>query len=1011
MTRRAPSFAAAAVVLLAAPVSTRPSQPADAVAILKPGVTLERSLDGSERQTYDVDLAAGDCAVLTVDQDGVDVIVRLLDPAGSQIATFDQETRKHGREQVSFVADASRAYRFTVSARYAKHDRGSYSVKLDDIHQATDRDRAMYQAHVLSAQSAVLRASGKLDEAVARASQALSLAEQTAGPEDAYVAALGGALAGVQRAKGLTRESEQSFLHAIDASQAALGRDDPETALLMTQLGALYSATGDYAKAEPLMENAVSITERTLGDHPRLVTSLMDIALLHQIRGDYGRARNELQRALGIAERTLTHDDFGYIAVVNNLGDLDIRTGDLDEAEPLTRQALAAIERTLGPDDIRVTNPLMNLAIITRERGDYSEALEYLQRAYAIRSKVYGAEHTETAAVLIVIGNVYQQEGQFQAAIDTYQRAHDVLERAAGPYHEYTLMAMGNMARTYAAEGKLDQAVQEQTQYDARVEKVIAFNLALGSEREKLAYEQTTFEKMGRTISLNLQEAPADQAAADLALSAILRRKGRVLDALADSREALRQRLDPGDRALLDQYSSVTASLSKLALGGPGKAPGADYKARLAAFETQRESLEAAMSRRSAQFRADTEEPSLASVRAALPPDTAIIEYVVYEPFDFKASNDKREHGDDRYAAYVIRRGGEARGIDLGTARAIDQLVRRVRDAFRDPSRRDAMARARALDERVLKPVRALAGGAAHLLIAPDGALNFVPFEALVDERGRFEVQRYAISYLSSGRDVLRMQVARASAGPPVVLADPAFGEPAEAEGSAAGVRKASTAPERSTVYFAPLDGTAEEASAIEHVLPNAVVLTGSKATKSALLHVSAPSILHIASHAFFLGDEPPPTAEATRSMTANVASKNPLLRSGIALAGANLSSRGGGVVTALEASALDLWGTKLVTLSACDTGVGDVTDGEGVYGLRRAFFVAGAESVVMSLWPVSDYVTRTIMTRYYAGLAHGEGRAAALRRVQLAMLRGKKWHHPFYWAGFIEAGDWRPIR
>jgi CHAT domain-containing protein len=146
--------------------------------------------------------------------------------------------------------------------------------------------------------------------------------------------------------------------------------------------------------------------------------------------------------------------------------------------------------------------------------------------------------------------------------------------------------------------------------------------------------------------------------------------------------------------------------------------------------------------------------------------------------------------------------------------------------------------------------------------------------------------------------------------------------------------------------------------------------------------------------------------------MTPTVQSSNPLLRSGIALAGANLSRPGDpGILTALEASTLNLWGTRLVTLSACDTGVGDVKTGEGVYGLRRAFFVAGAESLVMSLWPISDQVTRTMMTRYYAGLARGEGRGDALRRVQLSMIADPRHRHPFYWAGFIQAGDWTPLR
>jgi CHAT domain-containing protein len=154
--------------------------------------------------------------------------------------------------------------------------------------------------------------------------------------------------------------------------------------------------------------------------------------------------------------------------------------------------------------------------------------------------------------------------------------------------------------------------------------------------------------------------------------------------------------------------------------------------------------------------------------------------------------------------------------------------------------------------------------------------------------------------------------------------------------------------------------------------------------------------MLHIASHGFFLQD--------TRETV-----DNPLLRSGLALAGANLTHGhpGDGMLTALEASGLDLWGTKLVTLSACDTGIGEVRNGEGVYGLRRAFVLAGAETVVMSLWPVRDVVAREAMVAYYSGLRAGLGRGDALRQAQLAMLKRPGRQHPFYWASFIQSGEW----
>ncbi len=136
------------------------------------------------------------------------------------------------------------------------------------------------------------------------------------------------------------------------------------------------------------------------------------------------------------------------------------------------------------------------------------------------------------------------------------------------------------------------------------------------------------------------------------------------------------------------------------------------------------------------------------------------------------------------------------------------------------------------------------------------------------------------------------------------------------------------------------------------------------------------------------------------------------MLRSGLALAGANLIDGldDDGILTALEASGLNLWGTELVTLSACDTGLGEVRDGEGVYGLRRAFVLAGAETLVMSLWPVSDSMSRETMERYYAALKAGVGRGDALRQAKLSMLKREGRRHPFFWASFIQSGEWASL-
>lgn len=216
-----------------------------------------------------------------------------------------------------------------------------------------------------------------------------------------------------------------------------------------------------------------------------------------------------------------------------------------------------------------------------------------------------------------------------------------------------------------------------------------------------------------------------------------------------------------------------------------------------------------------------------------------------------------------------------------------------------------------------------------------------------------------------------------------------------------------------SQLQVGPLPGTAAEAEALRSLLPNAAILTEAAATENAIKQVQAPRILHVATHGFFLPDVARPEADGPLGSPSRPMTENPLLRSGLTLAGFNARSSGDddGVFTALEASNLNLFGTQLVVLSACDTGLGEVASGEGVYGLRRAFAIAGAESQLLSLWKVSDDGTQSLMSRYYEQLMAGMGRSEALRAVQLAMIaEGGEYSHPYYWSAFILAGDWKAL-
>jgi CHAT domain-containing protein len=207
-------------------------------------------------------------------------------------------------------------------------------------------------------------------------------------------------------------------------------------------------------------------------------------------------------------------------------------------------------------------------------------------------------------------------------------------------------------------------------------------------------------------------------------------------------------------------------------------------------------------------------------------------------------------------------------------------------------------------------------------------------------------------------------------------------------------------------------------------------VYRGDAATEGQLKQVKSPRVLHLATHGFFLPDEKPPETDGNGAgggstqmgmpglagASAQTAMpqqyENPLLRSGLALAGANKLESGDddGLLTALEATSLDLSGTKLVVLSACETGVGKVTNGDGVYGLRRSLVIAGAESLVMSMWQVDDFATKELMSGFYKRISEGKPRSAALRETQIQLLSNPKYAHPFYWAAFVPAGATTPI-
>jgi CHAT domain-containing protein/Tfp pilus assembly protein PilF len=984
-------------------ISAHTGQAVDPPARLEPGRAIERTLGAGTEHRYELALQPGERAAVSALQRGLDVGIRVVAPDGTIVAEFDDEVRDGREEQAEVVAIASGVHTLIVKPVFRRAAPGLYVIRLVGTRAATDDDRARQAVQTLRAE---YRRVGHL-RAAARPliEHALTLAERTRGAAPLEVAAMRRDLArNLQRAREYSA-AVAHFEQASAAFESALGADHPATANVWTSLAATYAWLGQRAKAEALAQRALEVSEKALGpDHPQVALCLITLATLRENAQDVDRAEELLRRALAIVDKT-QGATLQMAVVLNNLGTQLIARQQFEQADELLRRSLQ-IQEDFGEEGAALASTLQNLGITARERRDYAKAEEHYLRALGLRRQSLGPDHPDIAMSLNSLATLYRATGNPSRSLETLFQALSILEKNTGIYS--TVNPLGNIARTYAAIGDVAHAIEFQRRVDAAIETQFALRLAIGSEREKLAVVNSLADRLERTISLDAGARFSEPQATELAALVVLQRKGRILDAMTDTFASVRRRLvSSDDQQVLDDLAATTRELARVALSDPQGVSPAEHLATLQRIERRREALESELSKRSAEFRAQAAPVTLDAVRSALPDGAALVEFAVYRSFDPRAESNATAYGAARYVAYVVTR-YDTRGVDLGPASVVDAAVASFRQALGDPQRTDVNRLARQADAAVMQPVRGLARSARHLLISPDGALNLIPFEALRDEQGRYALERYQISYLSSGRDLLRLQVQRQSRSAALVVADPLFGDAtvpgdAGAVSDAADRRSLTSVDDLASAYFAPLRGTALEAQRIKALFPEATILARARATTRAVSQLKAPRVLHIATHGFFIQDPKRRIA-------------NPLLRSGLALTGANLRSEQGtggasdGILTALEATNLDLWGTKLVTLSACDTGIGEIRNGEGVYGLRRAFFLAGAETLVMSLWPVSDYVTRELMIDYYTGLKQGLGRGDALRRSQRAMLARKGRQHPFYWASFIQAGEWASL-
>ena len=905
--------------------------------------------------------------------------------------------------------------------------------------------------------------------------RAAAIYEKTLGPNHTYLATALHNLANLYRSMGDYKRAKPLYQRSLAIREKALGPDHPEVALSLSKLGDFYMATGDYARAEPLYDRALAIYEKRLGpnhpnvggvlislaglykakgeydraestykrvltiyekklpNHPHVATASNDLALLYKELGDYKRAEKYFRRALAVSEKSLGPDHPNTAATINNLAMLYHKAKQYEQAESLYKRAMNIVEKAFGPDHPNVAGGLNNLGTLCVDRGDYRQAVTYFKRSLSIVKKSLGQDHPYVAMCLYNLGSAYKALGDYGRAEPLYERSLIIRKKILGPESPAVASSLNNLGQVYAARGRYAKAHGLFKQVNSIDQKLIRQVMSFTSEEQKMEFLATKQARLELSMCLAVKHLSNDGTAREDALNWWLQRKGIILEAQKQFQEALVHSDDLNVIKSLQELGRVRAELSKLVFGGPGPEGPEAYKHRIADLEKQRDALEAKLIKLSQSFarqkktiRADTRQ-----VAGALPQGAVLLEFVRISYYDFKAHGQENKWLPDHYLAFALHAGnGNQVGlIDLGAADPINKTVAELKKAMKSPRQVQKINTAsRELHRLVFAPVQAKLGKSREIFLSPDGDLNLIPFEVLQDSNGKYLIEKYTFNYLASGRDVIGFGAIKGRSGKSLLLGDPNFNASGKSASGAADDNRRSA--DLRGIKFGRLPGTLEEVKAIQQILGsgNAVLKTGKQADESALLQARSPRILHLATHGFFLTDQQMDAFREEETYGGRVGPsgskraeqtriENPLLRSGLALAGANQTlssknpSQSGGLLTAEKVLSLRLEGTDLVVLSACETGLGEVKRGEGVYGLRRAFIQAGTKGLVMSMWSVPDKETKELMTRFYTNLTkHKLNPNAALRKAALEEMKiveeryGQA--HPLFWGAFVYLGQ-----
>ena len=954
-----------------------------------------------------------------------------------RFAEAEQRLRESERIRVNAYGQSSLALARTLSFEALLHRyAGNYAAATPPLDRALALQRQLSPTHpdvafTLQIQGDLRFLTGDVVGAQHSWSEALSLAARRLNPNHPTIAILLHDLSSAAKVSGDVAQARLLLARATQIGTVAFAPCHPEVPGLLNDSASTTAYEGDYAEAQKLNAAALAAIVRCLGPtHSLTATIIHNQGALAVEMGDLASAARLHQRALQVWTTGLGANHPYVARGLDALAEVVALRGEPRRARALYERALAIRERSLGPNHPDVAWTLTNIARLAAISGDLASASQRVAQALNIYQRGgLPQEPDHLARALQLRGSIETRRGDYDVARATYIQALTTRENIFGRAHPLAAESTADLASANFMRGAYDHALSSALDAERTGRDHLRFTIRYLPERQAMAYAAA--RPRGLDLALSIAAAGATPSSASI-LDAMIRSRGVILDELA-----ARAQVAAANPQLVSASAVFVAAQQRFAnlmlrsVQGEEAVPAQ----MLETARQQKEDAERAMAEQSATARAELARSRLGldDIRRALPEGSALVSFMRYD----RTSTATRQSGrvsrkTPSYIALVSRADTTVvQAVSLGAASSIERLV----DAWQAeaggrsiataPSAREAermyRTAATALRLRIWDPLAGAIQGASRVFIVPDGGLNLVSFAALPSGSRYLLENGPPIHYLSTERDVISGDT---PAGHGLLaVGGPAFDLRVSATTTAA---RRSGCGAVGSLRFEDLPGSRTEVQDIAKMWGNpndALVLTGRAATKSAITRaLVGRKVVHLATHGFFLGSECESAPGVTRGIgsvvgaTASKRTDNPLLLAGLALAGVNQlprANQANGILNAEEIAGLNLQGTEWVVLSACDTGLGQITAGEGVFGLRRALQIAGVHTIIMSLWSVEDQSTRDWMKALYAArLEKGLDTPAAVHDAGVRIIEERRKRgqstHPFYWGAFVAAGDWR---